>query len=140
MVFRLLQGLFGAALMPLSQAVMLDIYPLEQRGQAMAIWGMGAMVGADHRAGAGRLADRELQLALGVLHQPAGRHPGAAGGDGPSFPTTSRTRNAVRHHGFALLSLAVASLQLCLDRGQSKGWFDSTEIVDRGGRFRRGCS
>ena len=44
-LFRLLQGVFGAALVPLSQATMLDIYPIEQRGQAMAIWGMGVMVG-----------------------------------------------------------------------------------------------
>src|SRR5579872_6444682 len=44
-VFRLLQGVFGAALVPLSQATMLDIYPVEQRGSAMALWGMGVMVG-----------------------------------------------------------------------------------------------
>ena len=44
-LFRLLQGMFGAALVPLSQAVMLDTYPAEQRGQAMAIWGMGVMLG-----------------------------------------------------------------------------------------------
>src|ERR671921_2253732 len=44
-VFRLLQGAFGAALVPLSQSTMLDIYPPERRGQAMAIWGMGVMVG-----------------------------------------------------------------------------------------------
>ena len=42
---RLLQGAFGAALVPLSQSVMLDAYPAEQRGQAMAIWGMGVMLG-----------------------------------------------------------------------------------------------
>src|SRR3954470_23708122 len=44
-VFRLLQGVFGAALVPLSQATMLDIYPPEQRGSAMALWGVGVMVG-----------------------------------------------------------------------------------------------
>ena len=43
--FRLLQGVFGAALVPLSQSVMLDSYPAEERGQAMAIWGMGVMLG-----------------------------------------------------------------------------------------------
>ncbi|HST76769.1 MAG TPA: MFS transporter, partial [Acetobacteraceae bacterium] len=40
-IFRLLQGVFGAALVPLSQATMLDIYPAEQRGSAMALWGVG---------------------------------------------------------------------------------------------------
>src|SRR5271154_6072871 len=44
-VFRVLQGMFGAALVPLSQATLLDIYPPERRGSAMAIWGMGVMVG-----------------------------------------------------------------------------------------------
>ena len=44
-VFRLMQGAFGAALSPLSQGIMLNIYPAEKRGSAMAIWGMGVMVG-----------------------------------------------------------------------------------------------
>src|ERR1700730_2884717 len=44
-LFRLLQGVFGAALVPLSQATMLDIYPIEQRGKAMAAWVMGVVVG-----------------------------------------------------------------------------------------------
>src|SRR6476469_5330825 len=43
--FRLLQGAFGAALVPLSQSVMLDAYPPEERGSAMAIWGIGVMLG-----------------------------------------------------------------------------------------------
>src|SRR6266567_1225576 len=43
-VYRFLQGTFGAALVPLSQATMLDLYPIEQRGSAMAIWGMGVML------------------------------------------------------------------------------------------------
>src|SRR3978361_1911214 len=44
-IFRLLQGAFGAALVPLSQSTMLDIYPPEQRGAAMSIWGVGGRVG-----------------------------------------------------------------------------------------------
>jgi DHA2 family multidrug resistance protein len=44
-LFRLLQGLFGAALIPLSQAVLLDINPPEKHGSAMAIWGAGAVLG-----------------------------------------------------------------------------------------------
>ena len=43
--FRLLQGVFGAALVPMSQAVLLDSYPKEKHGSAMAMWGMGVMVG-----------------------------------------------------------------------------------------------
>ena len=44
-LFRVLQGMFGAALVPLSQSVMLEIYPPEQRGWAMSLWGMGVMIG-----------------------------------------------------------------------------------------------
>src|SRR6202043_1334909 len=44
-VFRLLQGVFGAPLVPLSQSVLLDSYPREKHGSAMAIWGVGVMVG-----------------------------------------------------------------------------------------------
>jgi len=43
--FRLLQGAFGAALVPLSQSVLLDSYTAEERGSAMAIWGIGVMLG-----------------------------------------------------------------------------------------------
>ncbi|HEX4939151.1 MAG TPA: MFS transporter, partial [Candidatus Kapabacteria bacterium] len=44
-LFRLLQGVFGAGLVPLSQAVLLDTYPKEKHGQAMSMWGMGVMPG-----------------------------------------------------------------------------------------------
>ena len=44
-VFRALQGLGGAALVPMSQAVLLDINPPERHGRAMAIWGMGVVLG-----------------------------------------------------------------------------------------------
>lgn len=44
-VFRLLQGVFGAGLVPLSQAVLLDTYPPEKHGSAMAMWGVGVMIG-----------------------------------------------------------------------------------------------
>ena len=44
-LFRLLQGIFGASLVPLSQAVMLDTFPKEKHGAAMAMWGMGVMLG-----------------------------------------------------------------------------------------------
>ena len=40
-LFRLLQGVFGASLVPLSQAIMVDSYPMHERGKALAIWGMG---------------------------------------------------------------------------------------------------
>jgi len=44
-IFRLLQGLFGAALVPISQSTLLDVFPREKHGAAMAMWGMGVMIG-----------------------------------------------------------------------------------------------
>jgi DHA2 family multidrug resistance protein len=68
-LYRALQGSFGAALVPLSQAVLLDSYTLAERGSAMAIWGIGVMLGPIMG-----LAHRPVQLALGVSHQSADRH------------------------------------------------------------------
>ena len=87
-VFRLLQGMCGAALVPLSQATMLDIYPFERRAQAMAIFGMGVMVGPITGPDARRLSDRDVQLALRVLRQPAVRR----AGDRPGCWSSCRRR------------------------------------------------
>ena len=71
--FRALQGVSGAFIVPLAQATLFDINPREKHGQAMALFGGGVMIGPDPGAGARRLAHRQLQLALGVPRQPAGR-------------------------------------------------------------------
>ena len=73
-LFRLLQGVFGAALVPLSQAVMLDSYTPARARESDGDLGHGRDDGADHGPLARRLADRDLFLALGVLRQPAVRH------------------------------------------------------------------
>ena len=128
-LYRLLQGMFGAALVPLSQAVMLDIYPAEQRGSAMAIWGVGVMVGPilGPTLG-GYLTDVYdwrwvfyVNLPFGVL---------AFVGLSAFLPETTRN-GALRFDwiGFAALSLGVGALQLMLDRGEQKDWFGSNEIV-----------
>ena len=73
--YRLLQGVFGAALVPLSQAVMLDIFPPAKRGSAMAIWGMGVMLGPIMGPTLGGWLTDFVFVALGVLRQSAVRHP-----------------------------------------------------------------
>ena len=78
-LFRLLQGVFGASLVPLSQSVLLDSYPREKAWLGHGHVGRGRDGRADSRPHARRLADRVLQLALGVLHQPALRGAGLAG-------------------------------------------------------------
>ena len=73
--YRLLQGVFGAALVPLSQAVMLDIFPPAQARLGDGDLGHGRDARADHGPDARRLAHRLLFVALGVLRQSAVRHP-----------------------------------------------------------------
>ena len=73
-VFRIIQGATGGALQPLSQAVLLEVVPARGSRQGDGLLGTRHRRRADSRPGARRLADRQLQLALGVLHQPAGRH------------------------------------------------------------------
>jgi DHA2 family multidrug resistance protein len=82
---------------------------------------------AHPRAAAGRLAHRELRLALGVLHQPAGR-PVRAVGHRPLPAGEQAGGQKLDMFGFVALSLAIGLLQLLLDRGELLDWFDSWEI------------
>lgn len=128
-LFRLLQGTFGAALVPLSQATLLDLYPIEQRGQAMAMWGMGVMVGPilGPTLG-GYLTDAYNWRWVFYVNVPFG----IAAVVGLLFFMKETDRNAAQKFdwsGFAFLSLGLAALQLMLDRGEQKDWFNSTEII-----------
>jgi DHA2 family multidrug resistance protein len=128
-LFRLLQGVFGAALVPLSQTVMLDIYPPAQRGSAMAIWGMGVMLGPIMGPTLGGwLTDNYswrwvffVNLPFGVLT--------VLGLS--AFMSESKTNREVPFAwlGFLTLSLGIGALQMMLDRGEDQGWFGSSEVV-----------
>lgn len=128
-MFRLLQGMFGAALVPLSQATMLDLYTAEERGTAMAIWGMGVMVGPilGPTLG-GYLTDVYNWRWVFYVNVPFGIM--AVAGMW-YFMQKNETNDELRFDwtGFAVLSLGLCALQLFLDRGQEKDWFGSTEIV-----------
>jgi len=127
-VYRLLQGVFGAALVPLSQAVLLDINPREKHGQAMAIWGAGIMLGPILGPTLGGwLTDNYSWRWVFYINVPFGilcflglllflRE-----------TPTSRGR-PFDFFGFVLLSVAVGAAQMMLDRGELKDWFGSTEI------------
>ena len=131
-VFRMLQGVFGAFLVPLSQSVMLDINPKEKHGSAMAMWGMGVMIGPILGPMLGGWLTEYyswrwvfyINLPLGLL---------AWFGLGAYLKETeidqSRRFDLL---GFALLSLALASLQMMLDRGESLNWFASREVLIEG--------
>lgn len=126
--YRLLQGVFGAALLPMSQAILLDINPPEQHGAAMAIWGTGGVLGPIiGPALGGWLTDNMswhwvffINLPFGIL-----AWLGIAG-------FLSESKNARQPSldlfGFAALALGIGALQLMLDRGQQQDWFSSREI------------
>jgi DHA2 family multidrug resistance protein len=128
-VFRILQGMCGAALVPLSQATMLDIYSVEQRAQAMAIFGMGVMVGPilGPTLG-GYLTDVYDWRWVFYVNVPIGIV--AVAGlvlFMPSAPVQPELR--FDWTGFAVLALGIGSLQLMLDRGQTEDWFNSPRIM-----------
>ena len=125
-VFRLLQGVFGAALVPLSQATLLDIY---RRGFAMAIWGVGVMLGPIMGPTVGGWLTETyswrwvfyINLPFGLL---------AAIGLMIFLPGGGQQgRLRFDWLGFSVLAVAIGSMQLMLDRGQEKDWFTSREII-----------
>jgi len=128
-LFRLLQGLFGAALVPLSQTVLLDTYPPEQHASAMALWGMGVTLGPILGPTLGGwLTEIYNWRWVFFINIPIGALTFLG------LATALPKDGAPRHGrfdvaGFMLLSIALLSLQLLLDRGETKDWFESTEIV-----------
>jgi MFS transporter, DHA2 family, multidrug resistance protein len=127
-LFRLLQGVFGAALVPLSQAILLDSFPRDQRGSAMALWGVGIMVGPILGPTLGGwLTDNFNWRWVFYINLPVGAL--AWLGIALSIPETERDRDRpFDFFGFAMLSLGMGALQMMLDRGELQDWFDSTEI------------
>ena len=124
---RLLQGVFGAALVPLSQVVLMDINPREKQGSAMAVWGMGVMVGPILGPTLGGWLTQSynwrwvffINLPIGVL--------AILGVWKYIRPQPGPGRMRFDVFGFATLSLGIGALQLLLDRGQQNDWFSSTE-------------
>ena len=128
-LFRLLQGVFGAALVPLSQAVMLDSYALHERAKAMSIWGMGVMMGPIMGPSLGAWLTETYSwhwvffvnlpfgvfTVLGLL----------------VFMDETRTDRDLRFDwfGFAALAVGIGSMQVALDRGEQLGWMESNEII-----------
>jgi DHA2 family multidrug resistance protein len=128
-LFRLIQGCFGAALGPLSQAVMLDMYPPHRRGSVMAIWGMGVMLGPILGPTLGGvLTDAYNWRWVFYINVPFGI--AAVAALSIFFKDTARDHTLkFDWFGFGALSVGLASLQLLLDRGTTKDWFSSPEIV-----------
>jgi DHA2 family multidrug resistance protein len=127
--FRLLQGMCGAALVPLSQSVMLDAYPIEQRGQAMGIWGVGVMLGPIMGPTLGGfLTDNYSWHWVFLVNLPVGIV--TVFGLLVFMDETKRQEHLkFDWFGFLALGIGIGSLQLMLDRGEQLGWFESPEII-----------
>lgn len=127
--FRLMQGLFGAALVPLSQGILLDIYSLKERGSAMALFGVSVMVGPVlGPVMGGWLTDHLSWRWVFYINVPIGI---LAFIGITIFVNETRIDNRARLDwlGFGLASLSIAALQLFLDRGEQLDWFSSGEII-----------
>jgi DHA2 family multidrug resistance protein len=127
-LFRLMQGMCGAALVPLSQAILFDINKPEDFGKAMAIWGVGVTMGPIlGPALGGWLTENYSWRWVFYINVPIGIL--AFLGLSASMPNTERHNNRFDFFGFITLSLGLGGLQLMLDRGELKDWFSSPEIV-----------
>jgi DHA2 family multidrug resistance protein len=128
-LFRLLQGVFGAALVPLSQAVMLDSYALHERAKAMSIWGMGVMLGPIMGPSLGAWLTETyswhwvffVNIPFGIVT--------VAGLLIFMDETKQDTGLRFDWFGFAALAIGIGSMQLALDRGEQLGWLESNEII-----------
>ena len=125
--FRILQGVFGAAIVPLSQTFLLDINPRERHGQAMAMWGAGIMVGPIIGPTLGGWLTESfdwrwvffINLPVGIL---------ALLGCLAYLPKSPIRPRRFDFFGFAMLTVAIGALQLMLDRGAEVEWFAAVEI------------
>jgi DHA2 family multidrug resistance protein len=127
-IFRLLQGLCGAALIPLSQAVVLDVYPPSQVGQVMALWGAGAILGPIFGPVlGGYLTDNFSWNWVFFINLPIGIMAFACIW---FFMDRDRGGNARPFDflGFGALTVFIGGVQLMLDRGPTVDWFSSPEI------------
>lgn len=126
-LFRLMQGLFGAAIVPLSQTFLLDINPREKAGSAMAMWGAGIMVGPIIGPTLGGWLTESynwrwvflINLPVGIL---------ATVGCAAYLPKSVTRLRRFDFFGFFMLSIGIGALQMILDRGGELDWFASTEI------------
>ena len=128
LIFRTIQGAFGAPLVPLSQAILTATTPPEQRGRAMALWGMGVMLGPVLGPTLGGWLTQTfdwrwifyINLPVGVMALLVGAR---------AVPESVRLPRVLDWRGAALAALAIAALQLALDRGNLDGWLGSPFIV-----------
>src|SRR5438128_7314982 len=131
-LFRALQGVGGAFIVPLAQATLFDINPREKHGQAMALFGGGVMIGPIlGPVLGGWLTDNYNWRWVFLVNLPVGilcwllmaRF----------MPKAATHQRRFDMFGFVLLAISLAALQFCLDRGEQNDWFSSWETISEAG-------
>jgi len=127
-IFRFFQGAFGAVLVPISQSIMMEAFPLERRNQAMAIWGLAIMVGPVLGPVLGGVITEYwdwrwvffINVPIGIVAMiMMAEDVGGAPAD---------RSVATDWGGLILLSLALGAFQTLLDQGHTRDWFESSFI------------
>ena len=127
-VFRAFQGVSGAFIVPIAQATLFDINPREKHGQAMALFGGGVMIGPIlGPVLGGWLTDNYNWRWVFLVNLPVGAI--CAFLMMRFMPKTETHKRNFDMFGFALLAIALGALQMFLDRGEQKDWFESWEII-----------
>src|SRR5713226_1986883 len=130
-IFRILQGLSGGVLQPVSQALMLEAFPREQQGKAMGVWGLGIVVAP--MLGpvlGGWLTDNYSWRWIFYVNIPIGVISIIMTKLFIFDPSYIRRSTAkIDTWGIGMLAVGIGSLQIVLDKGQQEGWFSSTWIA-----------
>ncbi len=126
--FRLLQGTAAALMGPLSQTIMFDVNPPSKQAGAMALWGGVAMIAPISGPFIGGFITDQLNWRwVFYINLPVGIP--ALGVMWWLLPSRPLVRRKLDRWGFALIALGLGALQLLLDRGQERDWFNSWEII-----------
>jgi DHA2 family multidrug resistance protein len=129
--YRIVQGIGGGALQPTAQAILFESYPPEKRGQAMAVFGLGAMVGPTLGPTlGGYIVDNASWPLIFYINIPIGIAAflmTLAFIRDPSY--IAKPERGVDWFGLGMMTVGIASLQYVLERGQHDDWFSSSAIV-----------
>lgn len=128
-LFRTLQGAFGASLIPLSQAIMADTFPPDERGKAMSIWGAGVTIGPVLGPTLGGYFTEYASWRWNFyINLPVGLCTTILAMYAISETNVVKERK-IDWYGYCILAIGIAALQFTLDRGETDNWFESKAIL-----------
>jgi DHA2 family multidrug resistance protein len=129
-IWRLLQGLGGGALMTVSQAVLFESFPPEEAGTAMALFGLGVMVGPTIGPTlGGYLVDNAGWPWIFYINLPVGVIAATMIAAYVHDPEHQQKPSAIDYQGITLLAICVFAIQYVLEHGQREDWFESRQII-----------